>query len=73
MYFCAPRRNGRAVECGGLENRCPPYRGPGVRIPLPPQKKLNPPAKPGDFTFGAAQALLEACPKSKIPRLRQGI
>ncbi len=33
------RRNGRAVECGGLENRCPPNGGPGVRIPLPPQKK----------------------------------
>lgn len=27
------------VECGGLENRCPPYGGPGVRIPLPPQIK----------------------------------
>ena len=31
-------RNGRAVECGGLENRCPPIGGPGVRIPLSPPK-----------------------------------
>lgn len=27
-------RDGRAAECGGLENRSP--KGPGVRIPLPP-------------------------------------
>ena len=33
------RRDGRVVECGGLENRCPLYSGPGVRIPLPPQIK----------------------------------
>ena len=33
---CA-RRDGRAVECGGLENRCPPAGGPGVRIPLSPR------------------------------------
>jgi hypothetical protein len=32
-------RDGRAVECGGLENRCPLYGGPGVRIPLSPQAK----------------------------------
>ena len=30
-------RDGRAVECGGLENRCPAIAGPGVRIPLSPQ------------------------------------
>ena len=30
------RRNGRVVECGGLENRCPAIAGPGVRIPLSP-------------------------------------
>ena len=35
------RRNGRAVECGGLENRCPPSGGPGVRIPFPPQQNLQ--------------------------------
>jgi hypothetical protein len=32
------RRNGRVVECGGLENRCPENSGPGVRIPLSPPK-----------------------------------
>ena len=36
-YFCR-RRNGRAVECGGLENRCSPYGEPGVRIPLSPHR-----------------------------------
>ena len=30
------RRNGRVVECGGLENRCSVSTGPGVRIPLSP-------------------------------------
>ena len=35
-------RNGRAVECGGLENRCPVSTGPGVRIPLSPQNKTLP-------------------------------
>jgi hypothetical protein len=34
--FARRWRNGRAVDCGGLENRCPPYGGPGVRIPFPP-------------------------------------
>ena len=31
-------RNGRAVECGGLENRCSATAEPGVRIPLSPPK-----------------------------------
>ncbi len=30
------RRDGRVVECGGLENRCSPSGEPGVRIPLSP-------------------------------------
>jgi hypothetical protein len=34
-------RNGRAVECGGLENRCPVSTGPGVRIPLSPPKATD--------------------------------
>src|SRR5437764_8113599 len=37
---CAhPRRGGRAVECGGLENRYPSLGGSRVQIPPPP---LNP-------------------------------
>jgi hypothetical protein len=32
-------RDGRVVECGGLENRCPPIGGSGVRIPLSPQSQ----------------------------------
>ncbi len=43
------------VECGGLENRCPAIAGPGVRIPLPPQKKANPVAKLRDFFIRKAQ------------------
>src|SRR6516225_9001287 len=35
--FCAhPRRGGRAVECGGLENRYPSLGGSRVQIPPPP-------------------------------------
>ena len=45
--FAALRRNGRAVECGGLENRCSVYTEPGVRIPLPPQKFLYLAVQPG--------------------------
>ena len=37
MASADKRRNGRAVECGGLENRCSPTGEPGVRIPLSPQ------------------------------------
>src|SRR3954453_21041921 len=36
-WFCAhPRRGGRAVECGGLENRYPSLGGSRVQIPPPP-------------------------------------
>src|SRR4051794_30207246 len=35
--LCAhPRRGGRAVECGGLENRYPSLGGSRVQIPPPP-------------------------------------
>jgi hypothetical protein len=43
-------RDGRVVECGGLENRCPPIGGPGVRIPLSPQNRLLP-REAGGFLF----------------------
>jgi hypothetical protein len=36
-YGFKVRRDGRVVECGGLENRCSPSGEPGVRIPLSPQ------------------------------------
>src|SRR5579859_2749622 len=41
--FCAhPRRGGRAVECGGLENRYPSLGGSRVQIPPPPPLRLEP-------------------------------
>src|SRR3954453_3172358 len=41
--FCAhPRRGGRAVECGGLENRYPSLGGSRVQIPPPPLLEPNP-------------------------------
>src|SRR5689334_8983509 len=41
--FCAhPRRGGRAVECGGLENRYPSLGGSRVQIPPPPPLMPNP-------------------------------
>ena len=64
-YFCQPRqlmkkdaltrRDGRVVECGGLENRCSPSGEPGVRIPLSPQRQITPSAKLGDFYFQIAE------------------
>src|SRR3954465_16038128 len=41
--LCAhPRRGGRAVECGGLENRYPSLGGSRVQIPPPPLFMPNP-------------------------------
>jgi hypothetical protein len=39
------------VECGGLENRFPPIGGTGVRIPLSPQRQINPVRQPADGIF----------------------
>lgn len=38
--FLQARRDARAVEWGGLENRCPPAGGPRVRIPVSPQRNI---------------------------------
>jgi hypothetical protein len=43
-------RDGRVVECGGLENRCSPSGEPGVRIPLSPQS-LNESRQRRDYLF----------------------
>jgi hypothetical protein len=43
-------RDGRVVECGGLENRCSPSGEPGVRIPLSPQS-LNESRHRRDYLF----------------------
>ena len=51
MYW----RDGRVVECGGLENRCSPSGEPGVRIPLSPQRQITPSAKLRDFCFHIAE------------------
>ena len=49
------------VECGGLENRCPPIGGPGVRIPLSPQTIKPTPAQPGFlFVVVPAESLLSS-------------
>ena len=71
-YFCQLRqrrgwRDGRAVECGGLENRCPAIVGPGVRIPLSPQRQITPAACCGIFVFGTFQTEFEKGTKIKIP------
>lgn len=47
IFATSLRRDARVVEWGGLENRCLPIGGPGVRIPFPPQtdkskQKQNP-------------------------------
>jgi hypothetical protein len=50
------RRDARAVEWGGLENRCSAYAGPGVRIPLsPPPLAIVPSNRDdGEFLFMAS-------------------
>jgi hypothetical protein len=53
-------RNGRAVECGGLENRCAVSTAPGVRIPLsPPKASDQSRSLLRDFCF--IKILSEAC------------
>ena len=44
-------RDGRVVDCGGLENRCSPSGEPGVRIPLSPQRQITPADFCGIFIF----------------------
>src|SRR4051812_29673795 len=59
--FCAhPRRGGRAVECGGLENRYPSLGGSRVQIPPPP---LFMPKSMWVIGFGAPAAVLRAGPE----------
>src|ERR1700750_554065 len=53
--LCAhPRRGGRAVECGGLENRYPSLGGSRVQIPPPPLKS----SKDRDFSHICGDALV---------------
>src|SRR5437867_10115790 len=54
--LCAhPRRGGRAVECGGLENRYPSLGGSRVQIPPPPLPSRNARAAPETALSGAAE------------------
>ncbi len=53
------------VECGGLENRCPPSGGPGVRSPLSAnQNHSHPPAGGWDFCFMAFRLRLASTRKA---------
>src|SRR6266581_4756839 len=45
------RRGGRAVECGGLENRYPSLGGSRVQIPPPPLRTTAAAAEVGDRYF----------------------
>ena len=67
-YGIILRRDGRVVECGGLENRCSPSGEPGVRIPLSPQPKITPSAKLGDFYFQITEPGLPERGNMKIKR-----
>ena len=51
-------RDGRVVECGGLENRYPASAGSGVRIPLSPQH-FNKPRERGVIYL--TETPLKAC------------
>src|SRR5579884_13880 len=53
--LCAhPRRGGRAVECGGLENRYPSLGGSRVQIPPPPLLRPELAWLSGAPVYGAA-------------------
>jgi hypothetical protein len=67
-YSHKDRRNGRAVECGGLENRCTVTTVPGVRIPLSPPKQSDQPRISGVFVLTSAPE--EACFR-KVLKLKQ--
>ncbi len=61
------------VECGGLENRCPPSGGPGVRIPFSPPSLAIALLQEGDgeFIIGATadavrKALIKNNPKGSF-------
>ena len=51
----APRRGGRAVECGGLENRFGRFRPTRVQIP-PPPPELAKTAQPGGLLTSIADS-----------------
>src|SRR5918996_3919757 len=69
--FCAhPRRGGRAVECGGLENRYPSLGGSRVQIPPPPLDGSTTAAP----TSGRASGLGEGLrPPEPLARRAQGV
>src|SRR5215813_3594417 len=72
--FCAhPRRGGRAVECGGLENRYPSLGGSRVQIPPPPPSSQIP-QRCGRLAHRVARLPVSAhnaCPPH-VRRLRPG-
>jgi hypothetical protein len=51
LFLTSFWRDGRVVECGGLENRCPAIVGPGVRTPLSPHSVAITRCKKGDSEF----------------------
>ena len=78
VHLCSRRRNSNslmpltwrgagAVERGGLENRCPPYGGPRVRIPPSPPRALFRGPFPG---VGTTSPCL-ASPCRRQPRKRR--
>ena len=73
LRFCAgrtaPRRGGRAVECGGLENRFGRFRPTRVQIPPPPLPKPYPEHRWG---FRPRSVLLPRCRRQRPGTARQG-
>jgi hypothetical protein len=65
LFWPAPRRGGRAVECGGLENRYPSLGGSRVQIPPPPlyqaeTRTVTPDAGLRPRLLGAARSPLKS-------------
>jgi hypothetical protein len=53
LGWISTRRGGRAVECGGLENRYPSFGGSRVQIPPPPLSR--PVGDPGYAVAGSSE------------------
>ena len=60
-----PRRGGRAVECGGLENRYPSLGGSRVQIPPPPLRSRIPLTMRGSTSSTAGVTHVESAAQDR--------
>jgi hypothetical protein len=59
------------VECGGFENRCLVFSGPGVRISLPPHTIKFSPRSLMDKTEDSGSSAVGSIPAEGTKKLRR--